>query len=526
MKRRFYLCFLPVCLTFVWSTVAHADQASGDFKCDKAVVRVASPTKIILVCPSRWPMVTPAVEIWKFQNRNDPRQAPTNMTGSTRGAVSAAEQQFVLAIDVDPSYPLQGGQKYVIAIAPAATPAQIAFYDLLTDPKASISNSLAAAERGSRFAVDSPVGLVSDASATFYEKREKASPQIVHPDAHFNISAQNPGCTPDDADCIGRASVKLEKKLRQAKAIIGVNQLTDVFGQAVSAEGSVDISTPPKGKDDASQYYQFNHLGARGSKPSVSINVKANSLPGFVSSFWIGSFLAQPDIAVDVGTTDFAKKTEDSIKLGLITSKTSLSSFGQIIFGPGIAYETNWGFKKNNLIGNFDSRFIPNGWYKTREIRRLNAAAADQKLSLDDIPLSKFKWGRGLEFFLGAEAGGSLRDQTFSNKAKTTSIPVPRYSIFRFRPKLHGFIEYDRVTLDWSGTLRVLGPTELVGEEQPDKTLNLRRVHGARGLMETTLSFGLDESKHLNLAITYKRGSQPPSFKHFESVLTGLVLKY
>lgn len=66
----------------------------------------------------------------------------------------------------------------------------------------------------------------------------------------------------------------------------------------------------------------------------------------------------------------------------------------------------------------------------------------------------------------------------------------------------------------------------MVGEEQDDKTLNLRRVQGARGYMETSFFFGLDQSKHVNLAITYKRGSQPPGFKHVDSVLTGIVLKY
>ena len=82
------------------------------------------------------------------------------------------------------------------------------------------------------------------------------------------------------------------------------------------------------------------------------------------------------------------------------------------------------------------------------------------------------------------------------------------------------------MTLDLSGTLRLLGRTEFVGEEQEDTTLNLRRIRGARGYMENTLSFGLDQSKHLNLAITYKRGSQPPNFKHVDSVLTGFVVKY
>lgn len=527
MKIYSNLSIVAACLICFFPISGYADVNTGDFKCDKAFVKVANPTKIIIVCPTYWPTnAMPTPEIWKFQNRNDPRQGPTNVTGAqTSAAVNAADNQ-VLTVDIDPAQPLEGGRKYVIAITTAAKPGQVGFFDLLTDPKASINSSPAAALRGSNFNVEGPVALVSNASATFYEKRDKTGTPIQHQGARFQISAQDPACSADDPDCIGRASVQLDKKLKQAKAIVGVNNLTDIFGQAVSAESSLDISAPPKGKDDASQYYQINHLAARGAKPSVSINVKANSLPGFVSSFWIGKFLAQPDIVVDTGTNDFARKTDDSIKLGMTTSKTSLSSFGQIVYGPGIAYETNYGFKKNNLVGTFEARFIPDGWFLTREMRRLNKAAELRTLSLDDIPASDFKFGRGVEFFLGVDIGGSLRAQDFSNKAKTASILVPRYSILRFRPKLHAFVEYDRLTLDWSGTLRLLAQTEFVGEEQADKTLNLRHVDGARGFMETTLSFGIDQSKHVNLAITYKRGSQPPSFKHTDSVLTGFVLKY
>ncbi|HVF57873.1 MAG TPA: hypothetical protein VM934_17105 [Pyrinomonadaceae bacterium] len=442
---------------------------------------------------------------------------------------------MILVIDVDPAYELAGKQKYIIAIAPSDGSTAPDFFDLVTDPVAPISSSLAGAERGSVFRVNSTVGFQDSPGTEFYEKKESKTsnpnPTPTPPpparDADIQIVSQYPPCSSTDPDCVGVVNVTLDKKLRQPKATVGVRNLKDIFGQPVTVEGSVEMTpAPPKGKDDASQYYQFSHTAARGSKPSVAINVKANSLPGFVSNFWLGRFLVQPDLAVDIGTIDFARKTDDSIRLGLTANRTFQNPHIQIVYGPGITYETNLGFKKNNLVGTFDSRFIPEGWYKTREMRRLNRAVELKKLSLDDIPASAFKFGRGLEFFLGMEAGGSLREQVFMNKAKTASIDVPRYSILRFRPRVHAFMEYDRFTLDWSGTLRLLGRTELVGEEQADKTLNMRRVRGARGLMETTLSFGIDESKHWNVAVTYKRGSQPPNFKHTNSVTTGFIVKY
>jgi hypothetical protein len=450
MTKRLKLCIATFFLLCTCPSASFADATTGDFKCEKAIVRVAGPTKIFIICPSSWPTnVTPSVEIWRFTNRTDPRVAPTNMTGtSTRATINAGDPQ-ILMVDVDSSQALVGGAKYVIALALVSDPSKVGFFDLVTDPKATIASSLAAADRGRVFTIESPVALASDSGAKFYEKREKAGTEVAHPGADFQIASKDPACSPDDVDCIGRASVTLDRRLRQAKATVGVKDLTDVLSQTVSAETPVDISpASPKGKDDASQYYQINHQASRGSRPSVGINIKANALPGFVSSFWIGRFLAQPDIVVDIGTNDFSKKTDDTIKLGMTTTRTHLSSFGQIIYGPGVAYESNYGFKKNNLLGTFDSRFIPDGWYNTREMRRLKKAVDNNKLSLDDIPTSDFKFGTGLEFFLGLEAGGALRAQDFFNKAKTTSIEVPRYSIFRFRPRIHAFLEYDRLTLD------------------------------------------------------------------------------
>ena len=524
MKNPVRSCILVASLICGSALVAYADEKTGDFTCKGATVKVANPTKLVIVCLNRWPTgVMPVPEIWEYQSRNDPRKGPTDVTGTAAAAVRASEDQL-LDINVDTARPLQGGRKYVIAIATATGVGQTGYFDLVTDAKATIVNNAAAALRGSNFTVKTPVTLTSGAGATFYEKKDNVE---TTKDANIHIPNPDPSRAAEDPDTIGVATVQVKSRLRQGRATIGVKDLTDVFGQTVNAEEPVDLSPPPKGKDDALQYYQFNHLGASGAKPSVVINVKANSLPGVVSSFWIGNFLAQPDIFADTGTNDFARKTDDSIRLGMTTTRTSKSSFGFILYGPGFSYETNYGFKKNNLVGNFEARFIPVGWYRTREMRRFEKAAESGELALDKVRASDFKFGRGIEFFLGMEAGGSVREQEFFNKAKTTSIPVPRYSIVRFRPRLHAFIEYDRVTLDWSGTLRVLGTNELVAEEQPNnRGLNLRRIDGARGIMETVLSFGIDESKHINLAITYKRGSQPPNFKHTHSVLTGFVIKY
>lgn len=131
-----------------------------------------------------------------------------------------------------------------------------------------------------------------------------------------------------------------------------------------------------------------------------------------------------------------------------------------------------------------------------------------------------------MEFFFGLEAGGTPTEQVFKNKTKTQSVDVPDYAIFRFRPRAHAFIEYSRLTLDLSQTLRVLATPEYVGEELPDQSVRLRRVMGLQPYLEVTGSVGIDAGKHFTFAVTYKRGAQPPSYPHVNSVLSGFILKY
>ena len=130
------------------------------------------------------------------------------------------------------------------------------------------------------------------------------------------------------------------------------------------------------------------------------------------------------------------------------------------------------------------------------------------------------------EFFFGLEAGGALSDQVFQNKKKTASLNIPSYAIFRFRPKVHAFIEYQRFSLDWSGILRGLLTPEYVGEELPNTTIRLRRITSWQAYMELTAAYLIDPSKHVSFTVTYKRGAQPPSFPHVQTISTGLTLKY
>jgi len=62
---------------------------------------------------------------------------------------------------------------------------------------------------------------------------------------------------------------------------------------------------------------------------------------------------------------------------------------------------------------------------------------------------------------------------------------------------MRAFVEYQRFTLDWSGTPRILARPEYVGKELPDKILTLRRVTGVQRYMEITASYAFDRSAGL-----------------------------
>ena len=206
-----------------------------------------------------------------------------------------------------------------------------------------------------------------------------------------------------------------------------------------------------------------------------------------------------------------------------------------------MAYETDKEFDKSNLIGTADFHPLVRKFVLTREMRRYGAVQNTKYLEAQpapdggpnykyktfaDVPESMFKGGYGFEFFVGVEGGDSLRHQFFQSKAKKASINVPKYAIFRFRPRLHMFFEYDRMTFDVSETLRILATPEYVGQELSDKEVRLRRVSEIQSYLEATTSYGLDPAKHFSISLTYKRGAQPPLFQHVNGVQSGFTIKY
>ncbi|HKR00186.1 MAG TPA: hypothetical protein VJT09_05905 [Pyrinomonadaceae bacterium] len=531
------LCLLAVLLTVFCSVEALGDATTGDFKCSAVSSKlIASNQVIFLRCDKGWPTgwapAAAQVEIW---DTVDPR-FPHKIGGTI--SVQSISDTFI-RITIDGGYLLKDQRYLVVLKLPRERPRDV---DAIVDPdliaeistapgKATITQSTAARDVGRVFTVKSPVAIQSAGKQELVEKRQAGGTDVLHA---ATVAPPRP-LSLDDPETVGRLRVTLPqgRELRQNKATLKVDQVTDVFGQPITIENPVTIAAPPpKGKDDATQYYQISYAAGRGSKPSYGINFKTKALPLIPGDLYWGDFLIQPNVVVDIGTNTFAKKTDDTISLGVTGTKIvccaddNKAFFQGIKFGPGAAYETNRGFHKNNLLATFDSNPLLRGFVNPREERRRQLAVRLKKESVEEVDPSAAKFGYGLEFFFGLEAGGSPSAQTFKNKSKTASLDIPTYSIFRFRPRTHAFLEYDRVTLDMSHTIRLLGTPEYAGEELPDQTVRLRRILGWQSYLELTGSFGIDQSKHLTFAVTYKRGAQPPNFPHVNSVQSGFILKY
>jgi hypothetical protein len=523
----------PFCITMVALvasvSAAYADKKSGDFSCNAWDLRIETADHLYLGCGGKgWPAKQPHFEIWREQD--DPREGPVNITGA--GSILPAKDGF---LEINLATALAAKSRYLLLVKPKndRNPVDLKV-DFSTEAKAPISAGLAQAQRGKVFNIGGGAGThIAFSEAATHELREQSSPGgTVHKiPVQAAITAKTQTDCKGDPLCIGKVNITADRRLRASKETVELTDLKDVFGQPVDTKATVDLAAPPKGKDDADQYYQISHKAGPGSKPSLSINVKTNSLPFWfgnpVGTFYVRNYLVQPSAAIDVATNDFAQKSDNRISLGLKGSRTWITSkerafFQGVTFGPGFSYETNLGFKKNNFVVNYDTRLYFKNLYRTREQLRYDAATT----SIDTLNPDDFKFGYGIEMLPGLEVGGSPWQQTVNNKPNTLHLDVDQYPIFRFKPTLHSFIEYDRFSVDWSGTMRMLVFTELVGQEAADHKLYLRHIQGLQNYMEVTGSIGIDQSKHTSLTVTYKRGAQPPAYPHTQTVVTGFTVKF
>ena len=95
----------------------------------------------------------------------------------------------------------------------------------------------------------------------------------------------------------------------------------------------------------------------------------------------------------------------------------------------------------------------------------------------------------------------------WQTKKLVSTLEVPSYSILRLRPKLHGFLEYKRLGVDVSSTLRFLATDEFSAGRLADGSRFLRSIDGFKAFSVATFTIGLDSTKNISLAFAYKNGA-------------------
>jgi hypothetical protein len=336
----------------------------------------------------------------------------------------------------------------------------------------------------------------------------------------------------DNPETFGRAQVTLTSShLRQPKATLEVDGLSDFFGDTLKIQNDVTLGAVPKTKDDSLWYVKLDYQAGPGSTPGYAIEAKLAPRLGRPT---FGGFTWTPALNMDIGNgTVNNVKVNDTIIPSLgITRLVRFESTGleAVRVTPAISFETNKEFNKENLIYDQDFEFyigplnssrLVNAWNNYNQLKK-DPKNKDLKFSNE---LSN--WGAGIQLFAGWELGGALETQTVKASKSSASVSMPTYTVARIRPKISAYAEYKRINLTLSVLPRYLFATEYTTKQSSDgKTITLVPVSGFRPYGEASLNIGLDESGHISLSTTYKLGSQPPTFQSTNIVQVGLLLKY
>lgn len=495
---------------------------------------IAAKDRVYLICDSAPPEEWKYFQLWEYPNgKNDPRNAPIPV----KVQIAREKNEGGRFIPIQISQDLETsdtGKDYVLVGGHDPDITTPDFHiDISTACNATIGAKASANEVGRRFQIDSTIAMTEAKDQHLYlvqplkRKTPEGDQETTLIDYPVKITfptrdRNKEGYYPKN---YGIAVVEVRGKKLQGTRTLKVLNLKDIFGQTCEAESDVEMFETPSTKDDAAQYYEISHKTGPDAKASFYVSIVAHTFPGMNFDFYAGDFLIQPNINIDIGTNEFANESNDRINLGAQAETTTMIGNRKLLkMAPGFTYETNRAFDKNNLLATFDLTPYLGTYYSKEQQTAVDTAKDRGKGAKRNA--SDYRLGYGVGFNIGIDAGRNISSETFTNQDESASIDIPGYSIFRLRPKVNAFVEYRRVTLESSETLRILTTKEAVGRELDDGTVEIRKLKGARSYLELTGSVGLDLQKHFLISITYKRGSEPPDYEHVDTIVTGFVVKY
>lgn len=342
-----------------------------------------------------------------------------------------------------------------------------------------------------------------------------------------------------DPDRVGLYVIDLNEIPRSILIPSGL-PLQNVFGNIpkIDPKSRLSPQKAPATKDASHYYINFNYAAGVGTVPAWVLDGKIAPQSGLHKGFTFG-----PLASANVGNNKLKGQTyTDTIDFGVTAQKIFQPNevLQELLFVPGLTYETDKKFDRDNLLGTVDLRYNFAGLYRTQSIGTLQKfysmvqAVKKQKEKdpnstviepqVDDI--RPVLLGYALDFHTGIEAGGALLDTTVSASSGKATQVLPTYSIFRTVPQIHGLLEVWKFSLDASMTGRYLVATENTVLETATHSLFLKRVQGWKGICAITGTYNWDPQGHFAINMAYKDGFAPPTYQRVNAVQAGLLLKY
>jgi hypothetical protein len=314
---------------------------------------------------------------------------------------------------------------------------------------------------------------------------------------------------------------------------VSVPNLIDIFDKPVKIDAKTQLlpEKAPASKDSSNYYVNLNYGAGRGSKPGWVLDGRIAPTIGRL----VRGYQFSPIASADVGANQVSNlKYTDTINFGVAFAHMYEPGpvLQGLLFKPGITYETDREFDRHNLLANPDAQFRFAKLYNPRQ----RASAVKYSKELKIAQAKKIPWtranskpvlfGYALDFHLGLELGGALKDTTVKASSGKAALPLPSYNIARVVPQVHGLWEIGRFSIDAVGIPRYISSVENTVLEHPDHTLFLKRVHGWNAFAVITATWTFDPAGHFGLTVAYKNGFSPPKFSRVNTVQSGITIKY
>jgi hypothetical protein len=324
---------------------------------------------------------------------------------------------------------------------------------------------------------------------------------------------------------------------------VGIDGLTDIFGNPLKLDPKSKFTPQkaPANKDASSYYANINYAAGVGSKPAWIVDGKfAPPIPSLVAGFQLS-----PLITADIGRNTITGMTyTDTIDIGGSAARVIpvKSVLREILLTPGVTYETDREFDRENLLATIDARFNFAHLYNpqsTRSLQKFKRELKDMqdtaktgsdpganRIVLQPEDIKPPLLGYALDFHVGMEAGSALVDTTVKATSGSATEVLPSYNIVRIVPQVHGLLQIWKLSIDSTATIRYLIATENTIVQLPSKALELEKVSGWKAYWLVNGTWNLDQSGHLGLTVVYKDGFCPPKFQRVNTVQAGVTFKY